>query len=687
MNSLKMLFCGLPCTGKTATMLRLSNQLRCLDQSDPPIPSTGFEKPLTVEVYQTTVKQSVMITGTGVGGKPEWKYQDLEQQGQDLYSRILKSSSNNTASLVMASSSSQFDVDSGDAAQEQDDNVLTSQLSAFDEEQAILTSLVKARDWDSVREKLKVIEDMTILHMMDCGGHPECHEILPLLLEGRALNLIFLNLTHDLDKTYNVVFRGREGPSSIKYESVFTAREVLQCILCSISSLQSGANKEKPVALLVGTYLDQTKEQAVLTLERSVQEALESFIASDILFQIEEGKYIATLDNMSEDQGDIDELRKVILTVIETRFQPEPIATAWLLIHLLLRAKYEREPGWCTVEECVKVAVACGIKTEELLGKEELLWEDGILRYIHKHYGTLLYYPTVPGLCDKVICDPNIILHPVTRTFLFAFACNPGHIQTAKSIRATGEIPHDLMKTICATKSTDPIPTSEIVALLQDCYILYKSVRNAAGTRRYFMPCLLQPDSSVVSEACNPTALSSLNPAPLLFVPRSTGYVPLGLFPALVVKMSDTWDLKEEERFSNRIQFRVIQTRKQTRSVELRQHPSYLELRLLPASPMVAPQVTDFSILNSCRQQLWKALCKVSSEYPHMRDVVWQFGFYCPGGLQPGGQPHSAVCLTKEEMVEAAPVDMQCFHKPHCKGEDFLLEVKHKSWFKVSSWK
>ena len=657
MNSHKMLLCGLPRTGKTTAMRRLSNQLRFLDPNDSPIPSTGFEKPITVELYQTTPKQAVMITG--VRGKAEWMYRDLQQQAQTLYSRIL----NSTPSPAM-DPSCHPDVSSRDDEKQsllisKDDLPLRS--STVHE----ITSLANAQDWKAVREKLKAIEDITILNIIDCGGHPECHEILPLLLEGQALSLIFLNLTHSLDEMYHVMFQGPECPSSVDYESVFTAGEVLQRILCSIASLP------KPVALLVGSYLDNTTEEAVLMLEKSVQEALKGFIEKDILFPANKGKYIATLDNMSEDQVDIEELRRVILAIIESRFEAKAIPTAWLLLHLLLRAKYEREPGWCTVEECMEVARDCSIEREELLG------ETGVLRYIHKNYGTLLYYPTVPGLCEKVICDPDIILHPFTRTFFFAFACNPGYTKTAEKIRATGEIPHEQMEIICATQSTDPIPTSEIVALLKDRYILYESVRTAAGTWSYFMPCLLQPDPSVVKEASDPTTLSSLNPAPLLFVPHSTGYVPLGLFPALVVKMSDTWDLNIRERFRNRIQFKVRQEGKPARRVEFHQHPRYLELRLLHKE---ARQAMDLSVLTTCRQQLWEALREVSSEYPHMKDVVWQFGFYCPGGLQPGGQLHSAVCLTKD----LVPVDMECFHEPCCEEEDFFLEDKHKSWFKVS---
>ena len=76
------------------------------------------------------------------------------------------------------------------------------------EQQAVLTSLVKAQDRKSVREKLRGIEDITLLQIADCSGQPECHEILPLrlLLNGHTLNLAFLNLTHNLNETYKVFF-------------------------------------------------------------------------------------------------------------------------------------------------------------------------------------------------------------------------------------------------------------------------------------------------------------------------------------------------------------------------------------------------------------------------------------------------------------------------------------------------
>jgi len=100
MSSHKMLLCGLPRTGKTTAMRRLCNPSKCLRPNER-VPSTCFEKPRTVELYHRTEKHAVMITSVG-----EWKDQNLEQQGQTLYSRILKSFSKNTSSPPKSSSSS-----------------------------------------------------------------------------------------------------------------------------------------------------------------------------------------------------------------------------------------------------------------------------------------------------------------------------------------------------------------------------------------------------------------------------------------------------------------------------------------------------------------------------------------------------------------------------------------------------
>ena len=648
-RALKMLLSGPPCTGKTTTMRRLTNQLLCLDPNDSPVPSTVLDKPRTIE-----------LTSLLISDRTAWTFEDLKQQGRTLYSRILTSNTQTEDTPTT-------------------ENVTTESLT---DQLAVLTSLVEADDWTSVREKLSGVEDITLLHVIDSGGQPECHEILPLLLDGQVLTLVFLNLTHDLDKLYKVPFRPQGGSSQIKdgYESEFTTREVVQRILCSMTSLQS--DTQKSAALIIGTYLDKADSSRVLTINNYIQKSLGSFISNGFLCPAvvkgDEKQYIVPLNNMTADQGDIDMLRKVILNIIGTQFQAEPMPTAWLLLNLLLRAKYEENRGWCTMEECIDIAAKCCINREQL---------PHVLKMIHERYGTLLHYSTVPGLCEKVLCTANIILLPFKRIFEFVFACDDlADYAEAEHIRKTGVISHKTLKRHCHTNSPDSIPTSEFINLLKDRCILYENNPSTNSAISYFMPCLLQADHSVVTEAGNPSALAHLNPGPLQLVPTIPGslsktyrcaYVPLGLFPAMVVKMSQTWEVNGKEVFRNRIQF-YIQHKGEEAKVEFRQHVCNLELRLLPMSSKCSP--INSVLLHSCRKQLWQALEEVSSKYPHMQNLGWKLGFYCPASLQPGGTPHVAVCLTDNELNKMKCLDPDCV-----KNNRSSLTRKHRCWLEVGT--
>ena len=281
------------------------------------------------------------------------------------------------------------------------------------------------------------------------GGQPECHEILPLILHGLALNLIFLNVTQDLDSPYTVVYRTDSGYSPIQYKSEFTIREIIQRALCSIASLQTSPD-HKPAAILVGTYFDQSSEADVLTLDRSIQEAFKdtNFMKNDILYQVSgsevEKRYIHPLNNVSGDPSDIEKLRQLITTIVHQRFTPVPVPTSTLLLHLILRQKFEVR-GWCSLEECVEVAKSCHISREDLLG------ENGILQFLHDRFGTILYYRGLK-IGQRVIINPNIILAPTTELFVYAFGAKKSEPNTADTIRKTGEIPQSLMHKVCSSK-------------------------------------------------------------------------------------------------------------------------------------------------------------------------------------------------------------------------------------------
>ena len=268
---------------------------------------------------------------------------------------------------------------------------------------------------------------------------------------------------------------------------------------------------------------------------------------------------------------------------------------------------------------------------------------------------------------------------------MHAFGAKESEPNTAERIRNTGEIPQHLMDKVCSSKSVkkaDEIPTIEIVELLASRHILYGDARSANEETTYFLPSLLYPDHNVVKESSDPTILSRLFYSPILFCP-STDFLPLGLFPAIVVKLSQKtfstqktiWTLDESVkfRFRNRIRFYVQYSKEKLLHVELRTLSTHLEFRIVPSDTTVNPRLIPL-----VRQELWDAVAEVSLSYQHTKNVKWKYAFYCPSAVSSGGHPHPAKCMTMEE-----PQDVVC-SLPDCHEGKVTLKKRHKCWFKVS---
>ena len=681
-RSLKAFLIGPSCVGKTTVRRRLTKEIDHIS-SDDIVPSTGIDAPQTVQLYHHTEQSSVIISEQEDG----WRSQGLEEQCRTLCSRVLNSSiTPSSRSTPPQQSTTPAAPTTTPGVTLQKPNPLTRLASTLkqgwkrltrstkDEVTSALTALVKEEDWRTVKEFLKDIEGFTLLHIVDVGGQPECHEILPLLLHGLALNLIFLNVTQDLNSPYTVVYRDDSGFSPIQYQSEYTIREIIERVLCSISSLQTSGG-HKPTAMLIGTHIDLVPDKdSVLALEKSIQEAFKDaeFIKNDTLYSInkpeEQKRYIHPLDNVGGDSSDIMELRRLISVIVHRHFPPEKVPTAILLLHLILRMRFEDNPGWCSIEECIEIAENCGIS------KNDLLKENGVLDYLHNRFGTILYHRNIEKINRRVIVNANIIMTPPTKMFISAFAANNESPETAKRIRSTGEISIEQMNQACLTCKEDgsdkEIPAEEILELLKSRHILYE-VRSATKRISYFVPFLLYPDHNVTKESSDPRILSSLQYSPLLLLP-SIGYVPLGQFSASIVKLALDWTLDELEWFRNRIRFYFSRKGKRSLHVEFRSLSTHLELRILATGS----EPIDPHMILECRSELWKVFCEVASSFPHMQSVEWQYGFYCPRGLQSGGRPHPARCLTDE------PQDVVC-SQPGCGGV-VPIKDKHKCWFTVS---
>ena len=125
-----------------------------------------------------------------------------------------------------------------------------------------------------------------------------------------------------------------------------------------------------------------------------------------------------------------------------------------------------------------------------------------------------------------------------------------------------------------------------------------------------FFPTIMWPKNPVTL-----TILSRLFYSPILFCP-STEFLPHGLFPAIVVKLSQNtiWSLDECERFRNRIRFYVQYSKEKLLHVELRTLSTHLEFRIVQTDTPVNPRLIPL-----VRQELWDAITEVSLSYQHTK--------------------------------------------------------------------
>ena len=664
--SLKSYLIGPSRVGKTTTRKRLTGELKYKLSPNENVPSTDIEAPLMVQLYRADADTESTALLWNLSADAWQSQQKARDQFQTFYSYISLNTKVPTTPTATGT---------------QDEDV--------DGEAMAVTELIKENDWEYIKENtsLKDLDSLTFINFIDVGGQPEFHELLPLLLhQGPALNLFFLNMCQTLDYKYDVTYEDQNGDSPIQYKCEFSTKEIIQRALQSILSIQPKIDRNEPAAILIGTHNDKTPRA---DLEQSVQDTFSSFIENGVLCPVskpgeEPKRYVHPISNVCEEgsdeesNSDIEDLREVIIKTIfrnqkadkflsRNHFKPEEVPTATFFLYLKLRKKFDPNPGWCWLQECIDIAATFRIS------KEDLTKEGGILQYLHEKFGIILHYRDLKlGLQLRVIVNLNIIVRPPVELLMTAFGTETSKHAMAERLHRTGEIPHDLMEKVCSLKSTEnEIPTAEIVELLESRHILYKSGGD------YFMPCLLRPDNNIEEQSQDPNHLKGLTYSPILLIPRK-GYVPLGLFAVTVIKLSQSnrWRLVGKQQFRNRIRFLFHHSMEGVMYyVELRALSTHLEFRIHHEA---FSKPINSRLIPECRRELKSVFDEASSRYY----MQWDFGFYCPYAIQSGRCPHPARHETTRNKTRHFVICGKCKNDDY--DQTVNLEEKHKCWFTVS---
>ena len=524
-------------------------------------------------------------------------------------------------------------------------------------------------------------DNHAVLQIIDTGGQPEFHEMLPALITGPAVNLLVFKLTEELQGRYPITYRSSDGNSE-PYLTSLTHEEVIFRSLSSIACLRYNTvgwrfdhdevpvkDDSEPAAFLIASHRDCVVDEKVDTvndhLKQRIQSSAELFGENLIQFSAPD-KPVFALDT-TKDQKEIEDLRKSLHSVINTKFQDIKVPVSWCALSLKLK---RRNQSLYTYQTCFKLAKESGIKDEDDF--KAVLW------FLHNRAGTIMYYPDVEGLEDIIITNIQLVFDRITELMTSCFTFKNLGPSAEKVFHSMGMFTECDIRELSKRKG-DPLTPKRLVALLKYLHIVAGPLKSKVGRSTkisYFMPCALKP-AKIENEHRNETS----TPAPLL-IWFECGYCPVGVYCCLVVYLLSLsqqtefkWELANPPHYRNKITFTV---NKQYDRVTILSRATYIEVWVDQAQEFEDP-VRLKTLCQNVRSVLDQGIDAVTQTLHYSYNSRHYFGFPCCSSSSSCQSlpPHSAVCEYEE------PVAAKCvLNKVTMKLKD-----NHSIWFQLVCFK
>ena len=522
------------------------------------------------------------------------------------------------------------------------------------------------------------------IRMVDTGGQPELMDMLPALTIGPGLCLVFFNLEWNLKKEFPVFYQHASGKTTTPEESKITVEEMLMstlsCIFCSgasantlkcdegsCSDMHEILESSKSIAFLVGTHKDKVTEEQISKIDSDLQSIIKDtdFFEKGIVQFYTENRLIVSIDNMEGGLEEIEEVHKTLLRAIEKHFKRLKVPAVWLLFHQCLQM---REKRTISFESCLELSSQFNMSAYET---KVALW------FLHHHAGVIMYFPDLFLLRDLVILDTQVVYDSVTFLILSAMSFDNVGQARAEKFRKTGQF--QLKDLVAATGhvSGDLISPDKLVALLEFLHMVAPivPVQDSASSvdkeqeRVYLMPCVLRTASkenldTVLNEQSCPE-----NVAPLM-IRYKCGFVPLGIFPALIASLigNKSFDLIKKDMMKNKIQFYFgsLQIR-----VSFLSYPKFYVIVISELSSVVQHELHKECV--ALREAAAAVLEQVSSHMNYGFLLDYQFAFECPSHP---GREHLCVVDRAFEAIKF----MKCLKDLDDK-KPVKMDMIHKIWF------
>ena len=682
----KLYFVGPPFVGKTTALNRLLRVYENIDSANEE--QKKYESTLLANCIQAMALVSP--------DKAEWIFsKDRDEEalmvtrylfGCKKLDKVVKTSKNVSSSSDNITTTRSDEQEQKPLLLKQDDRQFPRQLitpthskeTETDHSEIIsrLEKLVKQSDYSEIMD----FHDATLLNLNDIGGQPGFLEMLPALSYGPAMYLMFMNLSKELDKPYDIPF-SRDDSVITPFKAAHTVKSTVSQLLSSVHGVHhmseisiqkqllsdsklddsfSAYLELKPVAALVGTHKDelgidsegvQNKELLKKKLEEINQELnpITERFGKTLIYpptsSARDGNRMCffALDNKRGSEcADIAPLRKILNDSFSTRYSRAslPIPRKWLLLAVILRKEFKIVP----LEIVMKLSRVLEMTEEDM---------KFCIVYLHS-IGSLMHFTDVPNdkdehwqLKNNVICSPQVIFDSVSQLIVVSLRAVHGDYpnthalpteQERKELIKKGQFSLETVEMFCTrpdvTKKLEEgviIPAKQLILLLQYLKvvseIIHKDTNDPKKTRTtYLMPVML--DCASQDELINSPKPDANNPQPL-HITFSFDAVPTGVFCGLITALVSrgphkilglTWELVEEGVKRNLVSFYVDYVHK----VTLLSHARSYEIRVERN-----PDQSDFPLHNLCSHVLSVVLYLLNNLYPKLNLSI-SFQCSCP---------------------------------------------------------
>ena len=373
------------------------------------------------------------------------------------------------------------------------------------------------------------IMEVNLIHLVDSGGQPQFHEVLPAFLRRRSAYLFVTDLSENLDAQPQIEYFDENGTAICK--ACPATHTNLQIFMHCIRTFQSHTFGGKPPNIFtLGTHRDlehKCSETREAKNRKIAEMLLPRFKDEVVYFNVPKKELIFPLNAKSPEDEDWKTAREIRKLIME-KCSPPPDDTPlrWYGLEIALQEMAEAlKRGVMSKEECFTVALRLHFDRNSF---------EAALKHLDE-LNILFYYPNT--LPDVIFTDPQVLLDKVTELVKFTYELKK---EDADHVIMAGGSEYQKFQ-------DHALVTSEFLALDKfskhfvpnlftpvELVKLFRALLIFAdfSDTEYFMPCLLRIISS--EEVAKHRLSSSAATVPLVLHFPHGGPL-LGMFCCLVV--------------------------------------------------------------------------------------------------------------------------------------------------------